>query len=245
MKPGEGSLNQEHGSQTYTDQLERTRWGQYLTQVEDDVLTSALDLLGEPGNALEMGCSSGRWSSRLVERGWKVTCVDIEESALQICQQRIPGASCILASPNDRTIPSPDRAFKLILCIEVEAVLHSEWFLDEAHRVLVDGGCVISTMTNRSSVRALPHQVLEGLRANSQRFRPGPPSYKTSYRAWRQTLSRKGFTTVGAQGCCWFPFQRNSNSVLVRLVTQFEKALGLRRLTGFSPWIVSAAQKTL
>ena len=48
MKPGEGSLNQEHGSQTYTDQLERTRWGQYLTQVEDDVLTSALDLLGEP-----------------------------------------------------------------------------------------------------------------------------------------------------------------------------------------------------
>jgi ubiquinone/menaquinone biosynthesis C-methylase UbiE len=180
---------------------------------------------------------------RLAEREWSVPCIDVNEDSLRICKLRIPDATCLLAKPQDRTIPADDGTFKLILCIEVEPVLHSQWFLDEAHRVLADGGCIVTTMTNRSSLRAIPHHVLESFRDKSQRLSPELPSYTTSYRAWRETLSRKGFTLLRSEGCCWFPFQRNSNSGVVSIATKLESVLGIRTLVPFSPWIVSVARK--
>jgi SAM-dependent methyltransferase len=231
-------------SQTFYEQLAATTWGRYLTGVEDETIEVARGILDTPTNALELGCEAGRRAVRLAQQGWQMTCVDINDEALKICQQRIPDARCVLAKPSDKNIPAADHSVKLLLCIEVEVVLVSDWFLAEAHRVLAHGGCLVSTMTNRMSYRTLLHQVLETFKPRSSDDSHGSPNYRLTYAGYKKALAKAGFETRYAVGCCWFPFHRNSNSALVPVVTAIERGLGLRRLTSLSPWVVSIAQNS-
>jgi ubiquinone/menaquinone biosynthesis C-methylase UbiE len=232
-------------AETAYEQLARTTWGLYLTQVEDEALADALAIVGRPTTALEIGCDAGRRPVRLANQGWHVTCVDINSDALKICQRRIPDANCVLASPDDRRIPAADHSVKLLLCIEVEVVLISDWFLAEAHRVLVDGGCLVSTMTNRMSYRVWLHNVLEMIKPRTQGDVHGSANYRFTYAEWEKKLSNAGFTMRQSTGFCWLPFHRDSNSPFVPLTTKAERILGLRHLPQLSPWVISIAQNRL
>lgn len=213
-----------------------TKWGAYISDVERRAIMVGHRLSGQPTAALEVGCEGGRWSRMLADAGWQMTCADVNPTALAVCQKRIPEATCILRSPDDRTLPCETSSIGLLLCIEVPPLVNATWFFDEAHRVLKAGGLLVIVYWNLLSLRGLFHKSRAMLAG-------GLDCYQAPYRLWKLQLIRRGWTPVYEEGFCWFPFWRESDSSLVPLATSFEKFVGLRRLTSISPWVSTVFQK--
>jgi SAM-dependent methyltransferase len=225
---------------TYWERIATTKWGQYTSQVEEQAILQAHRLAPEVRTVLEVGCEGGRWSRMLSDLGWDVVCTDIDTSALDICQERIPSANCILVDPTDSTLPCETESLGLILCVEVYPVLESQWFLPEAHRTLARGGLIVGVALNKRSLRGL------AIKARDLRRPPdvhGYRHYQISYSSWKKEAQEQGFEMLHERGFCWFPFRRDSNSSLVPAFTRLERALRLPRLPALSPWIVFIAQK--
>lgn len=213
-----------------------TRWGAYVSDLEKRAILYGHQLAGEPRTALEVGCEGGRWSRMLADLGWRMICSDINSQALTICQQRIPTATCILARPEDRTLPCADNSLGLLLCIEVPPLSYAEWFFREAVRTLEDDGVLVIVTWNALSLRGLFTRARE-------RLFGGLNFYRTTYPFWKDRVAVSGLRIVYEEGFCWFPFYRESNSRFVPYATAVEQRLGLRRLTTISPWVVAVLQK--
>src|ERR1022692_4349453 len=81
---------------TYWEEAATTRWGRYLSQIEERGIRQAAFLAGKPNQALEIGCDGGRWSRLLADVGWQMTCIDVNPKTLAACQQKVPAAKCVL-----------------------------------------------------------------------------------------------------------------------------------------------------
>ena len=148
--------------ETYWEKAAKTRWGRYLSNIEEQVILKASNLAkgNSINNALEIGCEGGRWSKLLADLGWTIICPDIYQDNLEICQRKIPLAKCMLVKENDRTLPCETSSIGLLLCIEVQPVIANNWFITEAFRVLGHGGFVVGVLQNKSSYRAYLHNVI-------------------------------------------------------------------------------------
>ena len=223
---------------TFWERAATTRWGRYLSRIERLGLLQAAALAGPPAEALEIGCEGGRWSKMLAGQGWRMTCIDVDPAMLAECQRKVPGATCLLSSPQAKTIPCAPAAMDLLLCVEVAPVIGSDWFLPEAGRVLRDHGILTGVCWNRTSLRGWGSR-LKGRRA--------PPDdtvfYDRAFSRWKKDLRRAGFELVHEEGFCWGPFGRVSNSPLIPWFTKLERLLQLHRLTVFSPWVFFIARK--
>lgn len=217
-----------------------TRWGRYLTEIERCALLSGCLLAGQPDTAMEIGCDGGRWSTLLAEQGWTMICTDTREEVLEICRRRIPTARSIRVANTDTTLPGRTGIIKLLLCIEVDPVTHSDWFPGEAFRLLTRGGILIGTALNGFSWRGALHRAFVNIDPQARREYG---TYTLRYRDWRKRFMQAGFKFVAEEGCCWFPFGRCSNSPLIPLCSRLERYLGLQRLPSVSPWVVFVAQK--
>jgi SAM-dependent methyltransferase len=218
----------------------QTRYGRYLSDIEEAAIRGALDLAGAPATALDIGCEGGRWAGLLVQRGWRPICTEINARALEVCERRVPSAECILAASDATTLPCATRSVRLALCIEVRGVIEAPWFADEIARVIAPDGCFVGVFWNRWSSRALVRQLMwrvRGGKAASMEW------YQQSYATWRADMQQRGFHFVRQIGYGWIPFGRESDSVLVAPAAAAERALGLRRLPDISPWIVFTARK--
>ncbi|MBI1794110.1 MAG: class I SAM-dependent methyltransferase [Chloroflexi bacterium] len=221
---------------TYWENVAKSKWGSYITEVEERVLFKADELSVKPANALDVGCEGGRWSKLLTDLGWDMICADIDPNALAICQKRIPKAKCILVKEEDTTLPCESESVNLLLCIDIISVLGSDWFRPEAFRVLQDGGMVVGVFKNKLSFRGYFQHLIAPMKGEFD-------YYKAAYPNWRHKFCRQGFKMLYQEGICWFPFTRDSNSPFVSICTRLEYYLGLRRLASLSPWIVFLAQK--
>ena len=222
---------------TLWETVAATRWGRYTTEVVESAVIAACDVAGAPGSALEVGCEGGRWSQFLVDRGWTLTCTDINADVLSICRQRVPDANCILVSPDRTTLPCPTATVQLVLCLEVFPVMDSDWFAAEATRVLDNGGVLVGVALNRASIRAGFVRLKEHVQGGTSYF------YRHSYAKRRAVLRDAGFEILFERGYCWFPFSRASNSRLVPVLTRLERWLLLDRIPLLSPWVAFVARK--
>ena len=225
-------------SETSWEKVALTRWGAYLSDVEQRAILQAQKLAGAPASALEVGCEGGRWSLMLAQMGWKMTCTDVNQEALAVCQKRVRAANCILVEPGSKTIPCGSNLFDLLLCIEVAPVIQSDWFVDEAHRVLKNGGVLVGVNWNRISPRGLLVRSARRMGLARGDF------YKVSYPRLRSRLLAAQFRIVHEEGFCWGPFKRDSNSSLIPLFVKLERLLQLTKIVSVSPWIVFIARKT-
>jgi hypothetical protein len=216
-----------------------TSWGRYLAEIEGRAILRGAELAEKPGHAIDMGCGGGRWSKLLSDRGWKMTCTDVDSHALSICQHTIPTANCFLARPEDRSIPVDSNSAGLMLCIEVVPLIEADWFAPEAHRVLSDGGLLVGVYINGRSWRAMAWRIKQRL----TRAQDGDQFYQAAYSDCRRRLIATGFEMVHEESFCWGPFTRDSNSPLVPAVAKVERALGLHRVVSWSPWVVFIARK--
>ena len=216
-----------------------TRWGQYLTNAEQQAVLVAHQHAGAPSVLLDVGAASGRWSQLLSELGWRAICTDVNKRSLAILQGRIADATCILVDENDTSLPVSGDSVGLLLCMEVFAVVPTPWFLAEAARVLQPNGLLVGVFNNKCSLRGLfKHAVHKAKGSN------GIDYYNTCYKTWKQQLLREGFEVLQEEGICWMPFSRSSNSPLIGPLIALERRLGLRRFPNTSPWVVFVARKS-
>jgi SAM-dependent methyltransferase len=221
---------------TYWEQVAETTWGSYTTEIERQAIEFANAAAGPPCDAVEIGCEGGRWSRLLSDLGWRMTCLDVDEQALRACQEKVPQARCVLTSGEATTLPCEAMSVRLVLCIEVQPVIQSEWFGREVNRILQPGGLVVGVFWNRWSLR--------GLFSHFNSRRRGEVSfYGHAYLPWRTKFRDAGFELLREEGCCWSPFGRESDSKLVPFFSSLEKQLKLRRLPAASPWVVFVARK--
>jgi len=213
-----------------------TRWGQYVSSTEERILLQAHELAGRHGRVLDYGCGEGRWSQMLSKLGWEPVCVDADAGALAECQRRNSQFDCRLVDPENKNLPAEDRSVNLLLCVEVRSVLDSAWFQSEADRVLADNGLIFGVAFNRNSFRGIYRHWMDRLTG-----RKG--FYNQSFRSLKKSFARRDIHIVHAEGLCWFPLPRASNSALVSAFTGLEKSLGLRSLLEFSPWVIFIAQR--
>jgi len=213
------------------------RWGKYISSIERHAIDFALSKTEVASLALEVGAEGGRWSKLLSDQGWRVTCTDINEDALKVCQNRIPSANCILVDKHATHFPCETDCLGMLLAIEVHELVEQKWFVLEASRTLKAHGLFVGVFQNKSSWRAL---VKNSLHEENDKL----THYTASYAPWRNQMRAQGFEMLLEMGICWMPFGRKSNSMLIPLAVRVEKWIGLRRLPSFSPWIVFVARKT-
>jgi SAM-dependent methyltransferase len=228
--------------QTFWEQINSARWGQYLRAVEERGLREGSQLASTAvpnlREALDIGCEGGVWTGWLLNDGWQVTGTDIDPAALDVYRSRFP-VHAVQADPDDHTLPCPDSSLSLVVCIQVHGVPTSPWFTSECTRMLAPGGVLVCMTWNTRSGRGLLTAALGRLRGRkSNRF------YQTNYRAFRKSLIVAGFTVVSERGYSWFPLRRESNSRLVPLVAAAERRLGLSRWVSASPWVLVVAQRS-
>lgn len=223
-------------STLYWEGIAQRRLGRYITDVERRVFDRGIALAGGPGTAIEIGCEGGRWSSILASTGWKLICTDVDPVALGACHRRLPDAKCVLVEKSGKTFPAASGAASLLLAVEVEPVTDSDWFADEAARVLKPGGILMTTFLNSTSVRSVIHKLL--------RHSSGKGAfYQRSFASKRKRLLDAGFDLLKQTGCCWIPFSRASDSPLIPFCARLEQLLGVRHFPSISPWVVVLAQK--
>ena len=237
-------INSDPEQTTYWERVSESRWGAYITERERIALSYALDHL-PLGAALEVGCEGGRWSALVNDRGWDVVCTDVDARSLARCAERIPSARCVHVASEDESLPVGTGEVDLLLVYEVNDVVESAWFPQEAARVLRPGGLLVCSYWNAFSLRGLAYRTLARVSRRSvdgiQRFQAyyqGP-----RYRAFRKALRASGFEPVREEGLCWFPFTRDSDAAVIPTVVAIEGALGLRRLPSVSPWVLTVATR--
>ncbi len=120
-----------------------TKWGRYISDAEERIITGSARAAPRPLQALDIGCGAGRWTEMIMRDGWSVVAVDVQPDAVALCSSRNPGAVCHVVDPQTESLPGQDDAFSLILCIEVVAVAHASWFPREAARILRRDGRLV------------------------------------------------------------------------------------------------------
>ncbi len=226
---------------TIWEKIARTRWGSYQTKIEKRVITKASCLAGNPTTALEIGCEGGRWTRLLIELGWNMAATEVDPDMIEVCQRRVPSAKYILVDANDRRIPCETGSKKLLLCIEVHPVSNSDWFLYEASRTLEHKGLLVCTVTNPLSFRGVLYRIACKILRNKIDY--GYYTNTQPYHKFKKEIIQNGFRLIYEEGYCWMPFNRKSNSRFISILTEFERFLGLRRITSLSPSIIFIAQK--
>jgi ubiquinone/menaquinone biosynthesis C-methylase UbiE len=221
---------------TYWEKVAETRWGRYTSEIEKEIILNGSVLANPPEFALEVGCEGGRWSKMLRDAGWKMICTDVNQESLNACKEKIPDAECIKVNPTDVTLPVDSNTVKLLLCIEVPPVINEDWFINEADRVLKKEGIAVLVFWNILSLRGLFIKLKTVFRKIN---RDELVFYKRRYYEQKKIYKRMGFEIIKEVGYCWFPFSRNSNSKLIPFFVYIEKFLGLRKITFFSPWVVT------
>ena len=228
--------------ETEADFFERigsNAWSRYLDQAERRAVKRAHHYAQEPMRVLDIGAGNGRWSTMLHELGWQPVCADVDERSLAACRERLPQATCLLMRETDRQFALPDQSCGMLVCIEVLHVISTEWFIQEAARLLAPGGVLVGVFGNRRSARGAYrhlHYRISGSR--------GLDYYSCSYPRWKRALEVAGFELLEEEGLGWFPFSRGSDSRLIRPLVALERRLGLGRLPNLSPWVTFVARKS-
>lgn len=221
---------------TFHERVAAKRWGSYISEREFAAIRVAHELAKSPGTVLDIGCEGGRWSAKMVDLGWSPICIDVDPEAIAVCAERLPQASCVCLDKDYDRLPCDDASIDLVLCIEVPPALYADWFLPECRRVLKPGGLAVTVFWNQGSLR--------GRFASARARRRGAYNYYPHrYVDWTRRVEEAGFATEWAEGFCWAPFPRASDSVLVGPLVWLERVSGLRSVVRYAPWIVSVLRR--
>ncbi len=117
----------------------------------------------EGENILDVGCGSGTIVKMLLEKGKKVTGVDIGKKFVDHCQFRYKSA--IFCEADAQCLPFSSKCFDTIVCSEVmEHLEDPEKALEEFHRVLRPSGKLIVTTPNISLLWAFVEAIWTRIR---------------------------------------------------------------------------------
>jgi methionine biosynthesis protein MetW len=122
-------------------------------KIQEDKIKIVLEMLKERGNGrmLDIGCGDG-YITKLISRktGCEPHGIDISRNAVKIARKR--GIRAKEADMNEGKIPYPDDYFDVVFCGDIlEHIYDTEVLLDNIHRVLKPGGCMVVSVPNIAS----------------------------------------------------------------------------------------------
>ncbi len=100
------------------------------------------DPLDGSGDALDIGCGSGKSTDALIGLGYRVTGVDFSPEAVNVCRGRF-GDSAEFLEGSVLSLPFPDASFDYACCVHVlEHIPDADMptAVSEIHRILRPGG---------------------------------------------------------------------------------------------------------
>ncbi len=234
------SANSHPGSPTdgenYWDFVDsQTSMGRYLTANEKKFIVESLNGYPNPIElALDAGAGTGRHTRIVATYATQVVAMEIEDDLVAALARVAPNVQAVRVTPETTTLPVDSNSTDCILCIEAVFLPEQEWFREECGRVLRPGGMLIVTLQNRLSWKGLWAK----LRPGRYRYATGDVYYVHSLGEFSDMFRRVGLELRDALGYNWLPFNRASNSLLLRPLAILEALLQLRRLPSLSPWII-------
>ena len=135
-------------------------WGKYINDIEKNTIKKAFQLIKNKNCVLEIGCDSGKWLDLASKNGFPILIgTDVNPNSEQVCLIKNKNIEFHNTNPSDKILPVKDNSIDLILVIEVIPVIHSEWFYNEARRVLKPNGIVVGVITNKLSLRGFLYNI--------------------------------------------------------------------------------------
>lgn len=228
VEPNEISINREY----YWDIVNRSRMGQYLTEVELDFIKQSVIESRGTKDILDIGGGSGRFAIPLYKMGLNPTVLEKDSIPLKKLIEKKEDMPCVLADAH--LLPFKNNTFDCILAIEVmEEVNNKESFLQECHRVLRTGGQFIVVHSNRNSYKYITHKI----RSCWQYY------YQFSLSGLESKLRSRGLIAKKKLGLNWLPFERGSNSMFIPIFEAIERLFNLSSFPSISPWVFVASVK--
>jgi len=229
-------------SEYYYDRVNATAMGEYLTCLEGSFIQENLALhLNEPVVILDVGGGTGRFAIPLHKNGHRVIVGEINALPLKILRKREPAIPLILLDEKAKSFPIKGCSIDCILCIEVNALVASEWFFSECNRILKPNGIIIFTTHNRCSYKGFYRKSL--LKEDFSKHPWKKFEYVRSFQRIRLRFNNGGFRLTKAKGFNWLPASRESNNKLIPHFALIERVIRLDLLLWFSPWIIIEGRK--
>lgn len=219
--------------------LNGTRMGVYLTQVEFRFLSEALERFRQGGWVLDIGGGDGRLARRLLAGG--IPSILMDHSELPLQEIKRTGWTHPVLQGDGNTVPFKNETAQTILAFEVQNCVdseHNERFFAEVYRVLRDKGIFVFTSDNSSSLIGFLRKIRPSLYSYED-----CEYYSESFRMTQKKLEKAGFEVLIVYGFRWIPFGRGSNNSLVPVFAFFERVFHLKWLANWSPWIFWVARK--
>jgi ubiquinone/menaquinone biosynthesis C-methylase UbiE len=215
--------------ETHWEYAAKTRMGKYLTHLETDFISKAIDP-SKTGVVIDVGAEAGRFSLMAAKSSITVTAIDIDAYSLRRLKLKNKNVAVIQADA--RKIPFKNESFDGVIMVEVlDYIPQLDEAMGECYRILKSGAPLVLSFGNQSSLKAK----LRGLRGKS---------YQHSYMKVTRCLVQTGFEVTGRLGYSWLPFGRTSQSKLVPVLAGAERVFGLRRIPRLSPWVILSALKS-
>jgi len=218
-------------AETHWEMAAKTRMGKYLTNLETDFISKAVNLKQENLTIMDVGAEAGRFS--VLAANGKATVVSVDIDSYSLKRLKLKNREVNIIQADARKLPLKDGIFDLVFMIEVlDYIPELDAAFAECKRTLKpDASCILS-FGNKLSLKA------------KLKAMQGKP-YRHSYREVMQRLSEAGLSVKEKKGYSWMLFGRTSQSSLVPLFAGFERGLGLRRVVRFSPWVIVHVTKRL
>jgi ubiquinone/menaquinone biosynthesis C-methylase UbiE len=183
------------------------------------------------GLVLDVGAESGRISLIALNTKTDVVSIDIDCVSLKRLRNRTRQTYVVVADA--RWLPFRREVFDAVFMVEVlDYIPELEVALNDCNRVLKSGSSCVLSFGNKSSFKGM----LKGLR--------GKP-YLHSFKDVMQILPNSNFVYTASLGFNWMFFGRTSQNRMIPISAWFERALGLRRLRRYSPWVICHVIKQL
>jgi len=230
MEKTEFSISNGSIQETHWEMAAKTRMGKYLTEVETVFIEKNVDF-SKTGLVLDVGAESGRISLIALNTKTDVVSIDIDCVSLKRLRNRTRQTYVVVADA--RWLPFRREVFDAVFMVEVlDYIPELEVALNDCNRVLKSGSSCVLSFGNKSSFKGM----LKGLR--------GKP-YLHSFKDVMQILTNSNFVYTASLGFNWMFFGRTSQNRMIPISAWFERALGLRRLRRYSPWVICHVIKQL
>jgi SAM-dependent methyltransferase len=222
------------GEPGYWQKVAFTRMGLYVTRLESRFIDVALGG-PHPRTLVDVGAGRGRLEFELLRNADHVIATEVNGEDLA-AMARHPGLSPVRVGVYP-SLPFRTGSVEAIVALEVPAASDEPWFKRECARVLGSEGDVIVSVHNAFSYKGLWSCMRAGSR-RSQGLSWATLYYQKSLARHIDDWQRAGFEVQRSQGLYWAPFSRQSDSPWVTAFSIFERALGIRRLAHWSPWVL-------
>ncbi len=177
------------------DDWYKTRKGAFVDEVEARLAFSLINI--QPGaKVLDIGCGTGNHTARFIERGCKVTGVDLSLSMLEIAKEKFPSNTFVHSSVY--ALPFPEDYFDVVfsmLTFEFLEEMEAAYF--EMKRVAKPNGQIFIGTINRKSPWGELYQ--------SEKLKGNMVFKEASFKSYEELKSLDSTNISKCDSCLYFP----------------------------------------